>query len=128
MASERSAASKAIGILLGMAVLGGVLWWKFSMAEEQSADVRRQISAELAGLPDYAERGELYQELLATHHDPAFDAHHSMGSRRTDARFDGEAYMDDLFVAMIADAESRGEEECATMLRALRADLVWDQP
>jgi len=127
MASERSAASKVIGIVLVLAILGGVLWWKFSLAEEQSAEVRQQIAAELEELPDYAERSELYTELLETHHDAAFDAHHSMGSRRAGARFDGEAYMDDLFAAMIADAESRGEGACANMLRVLRADLVWDQ-
>lgn len=82
---------------------GALVGWKFYNRGDNSAQVLRDVDAALVeGCRVYAHNHEYMKHVLEQVHEGAFEHHYTMGGRRTGARFDEEASLDEVLPAMIA--------------------------
>lgn len=112
----------AVAIVIGIAVVG----YKFSQKGDQSQQVRDEVVAILEEAPDYETHGTLYLGWLDAHHEVVFDKHHMMGGRRSGQSFDGGAYLEEIFDAMVADATAAGYTDQAAEIQILRQTVYWE--
>jgi hypothetical protein len=118
--------SRIVGYGVALLVASGVIWYKYSREDEYAKDCRAQMLAQLHHLPDFAEAEAYYTGLLDRHHLAAFGKHYTVGGRRSSSDFDSEAYLDDLFNSMAADAEAQQQKERANELRELRTTIHFE--
>ena len=111
------------GILVVLVVIGG-LYYKYGAKDRVGEQAKRDVIVLMHKLPDYSSYEGLYEQLVETHSKEIFDRHasmHSVGRRSVRVDFDEEAYLDELFEAMAADAEAQGYKKQAAEIRALAA-------
>lgn len=118
------------GMLIGAAVLIAAVFFAVGQKGNRRDEVREEVTVAMERMPDYAANGPWYYELLFRHHDACFDKAYvveQVGSgrrARTKTTFYRDAYLDDVFEAMIADARRQGREKQAEHLAALRPTIT----
>ncbi|MEL6796635.1 MAG: hypothetical protein AAFO89_07400 [Planctomycetota bacterium] len=115
---------KVGGIVVALIIAGVMVSMKFSNKSDASGEYREQVSVLLATLPDYEQGKDYYEALCDQHHEDCFEAYYKMGSRRTGASFDSDAYIHDLLKRMAADARANGHTAQAEQLAALEQDVI----
>ena len=111
---------RAVLWIVALLVIAGLVFWRVSARAGMDDRAREQVAALLPSLPDYAENGTYYRQLLDTHHTHAFDASMSLTS------FDGTGYLDHVFADMAADAKAAGRTDQARFLTELRPLVTWE--
>lgn len=116
---------KFIGIILAILLGIGLLYAKYGAKDRLAEKVHDDVIAQVSTLPDFGRYEGLYTGLVESHYMEMFEKHTTMtGSRRrTRVEFDREAYMDELFLAMMTDAGNQGYKAQAENLRSLRPNL-----
>jgi hypothetical protein len=119
-------AGKLIGGVLVVLLAIGALYYKYGAKDRVGDRYKEEVLAMLHTLPDYSTYEGLYEHLLEAHSKEAFDHHATMepaGRRRVRVVVDEEGYLDELFLAMAADAEKQGYRKQADQIRSLRPGI-----
>lgn len=108
------------GILIGVAIAVGIVWFQYSNKDSREQDLRDAAYAMFEAAPDARANAEVYSRWFERHHDACFDRNYTMGSRRRSSSFDETGYWQDLFDAMIAEANREQRTDLIDELRRMR--------
>lgn len=112
--------------IVPIVIVIAIIAYKFVGKDNLKEECKEQVWQQMHNLPDFAASQPYYYDLLAHHHEDAFDHHFTMGGRRTVSKFDGNAYLDELFAAMIREAKGSKHDNEAKALEELRPNIEWE--
>jgi hypothetical protein len=111
---------KVGGILIGVIIAVGVVWFRYSNKDTRDQDLRDTAYALFETVTDPARDARVLGDWFERHHETCFDANYRMGGRRTSTEFDETGYWNDLFDAMNAEAARANRTDLTEDLRRLR--------
>ena len=112
---------KVGGIVLVLAIAGGILYFKFGKKAEASDQVKKEIMAFLPRVKDYEKyKSKLTQWADEAHH-KAFESAYDIGGRRS-ATFDEDAYTAKFFDILENRAQMAGLRDLENNLRTLAVE------
>lgn len=117
---------RVIGWGIAAVIIACLIGYKVMERDEQVEQFRHEMVQHISSLPDFDTHGSLYIQWFDTHHEHCFTEHYDLGSRRRAPSFDGDAYMTDIFNAMVTDAVASGYKEQADHLRTLQDALDYE--
>lgn len=118
--------SRLIGIVIALVIAAAAVGYRFTQRDSEGEDMREQVMTHLQSLPDFDTHGSLYCEWFEAHHEDVFNRHYHIGGRRSRSWFDGDAYLEDLFIAMGTEAAAAGYQLQAEQLQELGDSLYME--
>ena len=111
-------------ILIAVAVFGGVFYFRMQRRADDSKQIHSEILQVLANMDGYSENEKVIKQMADVAHSQAFGAAYAVGSRRSGAKFDDEAYVNRFFDSMIEQAPLRMREKLVKPLREMKVTFL----
>lgn len=117
-------AKSGVGILITILIIGGLVWLKLSRRTDDSAEIKQQAIEIVESFDISSQQREYCMSLVDRCHDHAFSGAYTLGGRRSAAKFDADAYIQEFLTHMWRLSTADGEKQVAQYVNDYRKALA----